>query len=90
MENLISTHRVVRRTANGEKVPPVNIEATIIDNPLFAQAMVIGEGKAYLTALVVLDPNLWQKTATSLGVDADDKAVRKNQRVQQFMLDKIA
>jgi long-chain acyl-CoA synthetase len=41
--------------ANGEKVPPSDIEAAIIQNPLFEQALVIGEGKSFLSALVVLN-----------------------------------
>ena len=40
---------------NGEKVPPVDMELAILLDPLFEQAMVIGEGKPYLTALVVLN-----------------------------------
>jgi long-chain acyl-CoA synthetase len=40
---------------NGEKVPPVDMELAIQLDPLFAQALVVGEGRPYLTALVVLD-----------------------------------
>nr|MDQ3028155.1 AMP-binding protein [Pseudomonadota bacterium] len=39
---------------NGEKVPPVDMELAIQLDPLFEQALVIGEGKPYLAALVVL------------------------------------
>jgi long-chain acyl-CoA synthetase len=41
--------------ANGEKVPPPDIEAAIARNPLFQQVMVVGEGKSFLSALVILD-----------------------------------
>jgi len=40
---------------NGEKVPPVDMELAIMLDPLFGQAMIIGEARPYLTALVVLD-----------------------------------
>ena len=40
---------------NGEKVPPVDMELAIQLDPLFAQALVVGEGRPYLGALVVLD-----------------------------------
>jgi long-chain acyl-CoA synthetase len=40
---------------NGEKVPPVDMELAIQLDPLFEQVMVVGEGKPYLSALVVLD-----------------------------------
>ncbi len=76
--------------ANGEKMPPADMEAAIIDNPLFEQAMVIGEGRAYLTALVVLNSELWHKAAIALDVDADDKKTLEDPQVKQFMLDKIA
>ena len=76
--------------ANGEKMPPADMEAAIIDNPLFEQAMVIGEGRAYLTALVVLNSALWHKEAIALELDADDKKTLESPQVKQFMLDKIA
>ena len=41
--------------ANGEKVPPVDMELAIQLDPLFEQALVIGEGRPYLAAMVVLD-----------------------------------
>ncbi|WP_424946637.1 AMP-dependent synthetase/ligase [Candidatus Spongiihabitans sp.] len=75
---------------NGEKVPPADMESAIINDPLFEQAMVIGEGKAYLTALIVLSPEVWPKVALALGVDRSDKAALASEKVQQFVLDKIA
>jgi long-chain acyl-CoA synthetase len=44
--------------ANGEKVPPADIESAIARNPLFEQVMVVGEGKSFLSALVVLNKEL--------------------------------
>jgi long-chain acyl-CoA synthetase len=51
--------------ANGEKVPPADMEMCITMDSLFAQAIIIGEGKPYLTALVVLD----EAIAGELGID---------------------
>ncbi len=76
--------------ANGEKVSPVDLESAITDNPLFEQAMVVGEGKPYLSTLVVLNSELWQQVAAVLELDADDKVTLKNQRVKQYMLERIA
>lgn len=39
--------------SNGEKVSPQDAEMAILDDPLFEQAMLIGEGRAYLVLLVV-------------------------------------
>ena len=41
--------------ANGEKVPPTDIEAAIATNPLFDQVMIVGEAKSFLAALLVLN-----------------------------------
>lgn len=41
--------------SNGEKVSPVDIEHVLVHDPLFQQAMVYGEGRAFLIALLVLD-----------------------------------
>lgn len=76
--------------ANGEKVPPADMESAICNDPLFEQAMVIGEGRAFLTGLIVLSPNTWPKAAKSLGVDPGDQATLKSDQVKKFVLDKIA
>ncbi len=55
--------------SNGEKVPPSDMEQAIIAAPLFEQAMVIGEGKPYLAALLVLNGEAWPAFAQECGVD---------------------
>lgn len=71
--------------SNGEKLPPADIEAAITLDPLFEQAMVIGEGKPYLTALLVLNAELWPETAAELGLDANDRRVLENPALVQKM-----
>jgi len=58
--------------STGEKVPPSNIELAISEDPLFDQAMVIGEGKPYLAALVVLNREAWSDFARALEIDPAD------------------
>ena len=55
--------------ANGEKVSPPDIEGAITRNPLFEQAMVVGEGKSFLSALVVLNKTLEEKARAAHGED---------------------
>lgn len=55
--------------ASAEKVPPQDMETTICADPLFDQAMVIGEGKPFLSALLVLNEVEWRALATKLGLD---------------------
>jgi long-chain acyl-CoA synthetase len=45
--------------SNGEKVPPNDIEAAIMTDPLFEQVMLIGEGKPYLGLLAVVNQDQW-------------------------------
>jgi long-chain acyl-CoA synthetase len=42
--------------ANGEKVPPADMEMCISMDSLFEQVLIIGEGKPYLCALIYLNP----------------------------------
>jgi long-chain acyl-CoA synthetase len=57
--------------SNGEKIPPADMEMAIALDPLFEQVMVVGEGKPYLTALAVLNPDLWPGLAREKGLNPD-------------------
>jgi long-chain acyl-CoA synthetase len=39
--------------SNGEKFPPEAAEAALLDNPLFEQVMLVGEGRHFLTLIAV-------------------------------------
>ena len=41
---------------NGEKVPPADVEQALLEDPLVSQVMVYGEGRPFLVACVVADP----------------------------------
>jgi long-chain acyl-CoA synthetase len=47
----------------GEKVYPATIEAEILKDPLFRQAVVVGERRPYLAAILVLDREHWADLA---------------------------
>ena len=47
--------------SNGEKIPPADIELAIATDPLFEQVLVVGEGRPYLSALVVLNAEEWAR-----------------------------
>ena len=42
-------------TAHGKNISPQNIEMDLASNPVIGQAVVIGDGRRYLTALLALD-----------------------------------
>jgi long-chain acyl-CoA synthetase len=54
---------------NGEKVPPADMEMAIALDPLFDQVMILGEGRSFLAALLVLNPEEWNALAEALEVD---------------------
>jgi long-chain acyl-CoA synthetase len=57
--------------SNGEKVPPGDMEMAIELEPLFEQVMVIGEGRPYLAALIVLNQERWPQLASECGIEAN-------------------
>jgi long-chain acyl-CoA synthetase len=76
-------------TSTGEKVAPADMEMAITLDPLFEQAMVVGEGKPFLVALLVLNPNAWAQLAGKLHLDATDKASLYNQNTIAAVIDKL-
>ncbi len=77
-------------TSTGEKVAPADLEACISEDPLFYQAMVIGEAKPFLAALVVLERSTWQELCQSLGHDPGDSTLLRAPQITDLVLDKIA
>jgi long-chain acyl-CoA synthetase len=67
--------------SNGEKIPPGDMESAIALDPLIEQVMVVGEGRPYLGALVVLDGEHWTGFAQEQGVDPLDPASLVNSKV---------
>ncbi|MEJ2564444.1 MAG: long-chain fatty acid--CoA ligase [Gammaproteobacteria bacterium] len=76
--------------ANGEKVPPVDMEAAISRDPLFEQVLVIGEGRPYLSALLVLDNARWQAAARDLGVDPQAEQSLHDPQVESWIVQHVA
>jgi long-chain acyl-CoA synthetase len=55
-------------TAGGKNISPANLEALLKQNPLIGQAAVIGDRRPYLSALVVLDPEVVPVWARKAGI----------------------
>ncbi|MBI3044603.1 MAG: long-chain fatty acid--CoA ligase [Betaproteobacteria bacterium] len=75
--------------SNGEKVPPVDIEAAIARDPLFEQVMLLGEGKPYLTVMTVLNADQWKKLCAAEGLDPFPAAAG-SKRVEEVLRIRIA
>jgi long-chain acyl-CoA synthetase len=75
--------------SNGEKIPPVDMEAAILQDTLFEQVMVLGEGKPYLAALVVLNRDQWAKYAAERGLDAASDKVMTGPDVEKMVCERV-
>lgn len=45
--------------SNGEKISPADMESALLEDPLFEQVMVVGEGRPYLALLAVVTEARW-------------------------------
>jgi long-chain acyl-CoA synthetase len=75
--------------SNGEKVPPGDMELAISLDPLFEQVLVVGEGRPYLSALLVLNNQLWPSLAQEYGLDPDAPASLADPRLVAEMQTRV-
>ena len=69
---LIDRKKELIINAAGKNMSPANIEAALKgSSPLIGQACVIGDGRRYNTALLVLDPDVAPAWAARHGIDGD-------------------
>ncbi|WP_338057539.1 long-chain fatty acid--CoA ligase [Sulfuriflexus mobilis] len=76
--------------STGEKTPPADLELAITLDPLFEQAMVVGEGRPYLGALLVLNPDAWRQLAVQCGLRSEDPASLQASVVHEAVLARLA
>ncbi len=72
--------------SNGEKIPPVDMEQAIALEQDFEQALIVGEGKPYLSALIVLNGETWPQLAQQHGLDPLDPESLKNKKLMSTVL----
>ncbi|MFT3856792.1 MAG: AMP-dependent synthetase/ligase [Aquabacterium sp.] len=65
-------------TSGGKNISPANIEAALMDDHLIEYAVVCGDGRHYLTALLTLEPQALAEFAANHGLPVTDL-----QRLQQ-------
>ncbi|MBP46928.1 MAG: long-chain fatty acid--CoA ligase [Myxococcales bacterium] len=56
-------------TAGGKNIAPKNLEAQLTNSDLITQAVVIGDRRKFLSALICLDPDAAERFAQSNGLD---------------------
>ena len=76
--------------STGEKFSPGDLELAIAVNPLFEQVMLVGEGRPYLAALVVLNRGQWESLAADHGIASDRAGLLEDEKVERILLSEIA
>lgn len=61
-------------TAGGKNISPANLEAALKTIPLVGQAAVIGDARKFVSALLVLDPEVAPAWARAQGIEKTDVA----------------
>jgi long-chain acyl-CoA synthetase len=71
-------------TAGGKNISPQEIEGKLTLSPLISQAVVIGDRRPFLTALITLDADAAVKWGKALGVNTvDPEALARDPKVQE-------
>jgi long-chain acyl-CoA synthetase len=68
-------------TSSGKNISPANIESALRDSRWISQAVVFGDERPYLVALITLDPEELPALAEELGIDADPAAMHQHPEV---------
>jgi long-chain acyl-CoA synthetase len=76
--------------SNGEKVPPVDIESAIARDPLFEQVMLLGEGKPYLSVMMVLNADHWKKLCAERDLNPSSLETTRSRQVDEVLLSRVA
>jgi long-chain acyl-CoA synthetase len=76
--------------ANGEKVPPGDMENAIVLDELVDQVLVIGEGRPYLSALLVPNPEAFARVAQALHLDPANQAIYEDEKVRSLFMQHVA
>jgi len=76
--------------ANGEKIPPTDMEIAIANDPLIEHVLVIGEGRPFLSALIVLADDAWPHLADKAKLTTHDpEKLKVHPYIEQLLLDGI-
>jgi long-chain acyl-CoA synthetase len=72
-------------TAGGKNVAPQNIENDLKTSTYVSQALVIGDARPYVSALVTLDPVEIGRWAAEQGIDAEVTELAHDERVRELL-----
>ncbi len=69
-------------TASGKNVAPTPLEDQVAEHDLVAQAMVVGNQRRFVAALITLDDEQLRTFASKHGLEDDDTDLRRHERVR--------
>jgi long-chain acyl-CoA synthetase len=69
-------------TAGGKNVAPQNLENDLKTSKYVSQALVVGDRKPYVAALVTLDPDEIGRWAAAQGIEGDTASLARDERVR--------
>jgi long-chain acyl-CoA synthetase len=80
--------------SNGEKVPPAELESSICNDPIFEQALVIGEAHSFLSAIVVINKEQLGEIIKKIGlkpfnITANMLKNMNSTAIHQFVLERL-
>lgn len=76
-------------TAGGKNVPPQNIETLLKGSKYVSQALVVGDRRPYVAALITLDENEVRKWAREQGIDGDLAELARDERVRGLIQETV-
>jgi long-chain acyl-CoA synthetase len=79
-------------TSSGKNVTPVNIESALRESRYITEAVVFGDNRPYLVAMLTLDPDQASKLAGRLGIAPDLETIAADPRIHaeiQHEVDKV-
>jgi len=72
-------------TSSGKNIAPANIETALRESRWISQAVVYGDNRPYLVALITLDPEEAPALAAQLGIEPDRGAMARDERVRAMI-----
>ncbi len=76
-------------TSTGEKISPVDLEFAIQEDHIFDQVMIVGEARPYITALVVVNDQLFTQLCEEIGVDPNAGNHNSNRDLRARLVKRI-
>ncbi len=76
-------------TSTGEKISPVDLEFAIQEDRLFEQVLVVGENRPFISALVVVNGELWEKLCDEMQMDPNDPETLKARPMTRLLVKRV-